>query len=153
MTEEKVLELVITLSIVLFGVGALIFWLKMVFRERREEVAKRFRRKKILRQFNMANFYGLESLGHAQARGNGVLVLTDEELYFLKALPKRETVIPVSSITAVSNPRSHLGKSNLVKLLRVEFENAGKPDAVAFVVDNIDAWTEEVEKIRGKVAA
>jgi len=153
MSDQKILELIITLSVVFLAVGVLVFWLKMVFRDRREEVAKRFRRKKILRQFDMANFYGLESLGRAQARGNGVLVLTQEELYFLKALPRRETVIPVSAITAVSNRRSHLGKSNLVKLLRVEFENSGKPDAVAFAVDDIDAWTREVEQVRAKVSA
>ena len=101
-------------------------------------------------QHNFAHFYGLESLGHFQIRGNGVLVLTSEQLYFLSALPRRELIIPIESITAIKNPRSHLGKSNVVKLLRVEFTaKSGGKDAVAWMVGrDVEAWTEAVESVR-----
>ncbi len=148
MSDRKILELVIVLSVLVFGVTGLTVWLRSVFREMREEVKKRFRRKKILRRHNFAGFFGLESLGHSQVRGNGILVLGEDELYFAKALPRRETVIPLASITDVSNPRSHLGKSNVVKLLRVEFKIQSKQDAAAFAVDDVEAWTAAVEDAR-----
>jgi len=83
-----------------------------------------------------------------QARGNGVLVLSDEELYFLQALPRREFIIPLDSITEVSNPRSHLGKSNMCKILRVNFTAKRKEDAIAWNVDDVEAWTNAVEDAR-----
>lgn len=128
------------------------FWLKRVFRQRRMEVEERFRRQKIIRQYNLAHFYGRESIGHFQAKGNGVLVLTADELYFLQALPKRAFSIPVDTITAVANPRSHLGKSNVAKLVRVDFSSDGKQDAIAWMVgDEVKAWTQAVADAR-KVA-
>ena len=139
MLSDKTIEGIIGISITVFAVGGLLFWLKSVFRKRREEVARRFRRKTILRQHNLAQFFGRESLGHVQARGNGLLVLTGEELYFLQALPRREFVIPIESITEVSNPRSHLGKSNMCKLLRVDFVEKRKDDAIAWNVDDVEA--------------
>ena len=86
MSEQKIIELVIFLSVFAFGGGGLIFWLKSVFRKRREEVENRFRRQKIIRQHSFAHFYGRESIGHFQARGNGVLVMTADEIHFLQAL-------------------------------------------------------------------
>lgn len=149
MSEQKILELIITLASVLIFVTLLVTWLKKIFRERREEVERLFRGKKILLQHNFAHFYGLESIGHFQLRGNGVLVLTADQLYFLKALPKQATVIPVDKITAVKNPRSHLGKSNITKLLRVEFTaDNGEADAVAWMVGkDVDKWTEAVKRL------
>ena len=109
MSEQKIIELVILLSIIALAVGGMIFWLKSVFRKRREEVEQRFRHRKIIRQHNFAHFYGREAIGHLQARGNGILVMTVTEIFFLQALPKREFHIPMDAITKVSNPRSHLG--------------------------------------------
>lgn len=149
MGNEKIIEGAIGLGVTIVVVGGLLFWLKSVFRQRREEVKKRFRRINIIRQHNVAHFYGKESIGHVQARGNGVLVLTADELYFLQALPRREFVIPVGAITKVSNPRSHLGKSNMCKLLRVDFVIKRKEDAIAWNVDDVDAWTKAVEEARG----
>ncbi len=146
MSNQKIIELIIFLCF--FGVlaGGLILWLKSVFRQRRNEVEKLFKGKNIILQHNFAHFYGLESLGHFQNRGNGVLVLTAKQLFFLKALPRREFSIPIESITAVKNPRSHLGKTNIAKLLRVEFTNEkGSSDAVAWMVGkDVEIWTEAV---------
>jgi hypothetical protein len=128
------------------SVGGLIFWLKIIFRERREEVEKRFRQQRIILQHNFAHFYGLQSIGHFQIRGNGILVMTTNELYFLLALPRRELKIPINSILSVSNPRSHLGKSNLCKLLRVDFSSGGKKDAVAWMIGrDFEVWTKVIE--------
>lgn len=75
--------------------------------------------------------------------------MTEKELYFLKALPKRQFRIPIKSITAVSNPRSHLGKTNVAKLLRVDFTKNGQKDATAWMLGNeVDDWTQTLEDIR-----
>ena len=152
MSEREMIDLAIYLGFFAFVGGGLIFWLKSVFRQRREEVEHRFRGEEIIRQHNFAHFYGRESIGHFQAKGNGVLVMTADELYFLKALPKPEFRIPINSITAVSNPRSHLGKTNVAKLLRVDFNSGGEKDAIAWMVgDEVEASTQAVEEAR-KVA-
>ena len=149
MSDQKIIELVIFLSFFAFGGGGLIFWLKSVFRKRRDEVEKRFQGKKIILQHNFAHFYGLESLGHFQAKGNGVLAMTKEELYFLKALPRREFKVPVKTITGISNPRSHLGKTNVAKLLRVDFIIDGRQDAIAWMVGgDVEKWTRAVQDAR-----
>lgn len=148
METQLIIDLVIFFGLFAVIGGGIFIWLKILFKTRREEVEALFVGKEILMQHNFAHFYGLESIGHVQNRGNGVLVLTKDQLYFLKAMPRRELVIPVNAITAVKNPRSHLGKSNMVKLLRVEFNNdKGEMDAVAWMVGkDVDAWTSAVEK-------
>ena len=154
MGEQKIIELVIFLGFFALLGGGMIIWLKKLFRKRREEVESLFKGQKIILQHNFAHFYGLESIGHIQNRGNGVLVLTPDQLFFLKALPRRELLIPLESITAIKNPRSHLGKSNIAKLLRVEFtDESGGKDAVAWMVGgDVKVWTEAVEHARrGKI--
>ena len=150
MNEQKILKIVIFLGYFTLSGGGMILWLKTLFRKRRDEVERLFTGRNIILQHNFTHFYGLESLGYFQIRGNGVLVLTSEQLYFLNALPRRELIIPIESITAIKNPRSHLGKSNIVKLLRVEFTTkSGSKDAVAWMVGrDVEAWTEAVERIR-----
>ncbi len=152
MSEQERLMLVVILSLSAVNIVGFLFWLRKVFRQRREEVEKRFLHQKIMRQHHFAHFYGLESVGFFQMRGNGVLVMTADELYFLLALPRREFRIPLETITSVSNPWSHLGKSNFCKLLRVDFSNGGKKDAIAWMVGrDVDAWTRAVEEARKAV--
>ena len=65
----------------------------------------------ILLQDSGANFFGLESLGGMQLRGNGGLVLTSGCLYFCMLLPRRELKISLEEIEETSLVRSHCGKS------------------------------------------
>lgn len=151
MSKQNLFPIILFIYSVI-SIGGLLFWLKRVFRTRREEVEKRFQGQKIILQHNFAHFYGRESIGHFQIRGNGVLVMTAHELYFLLALPRREFKIPIHNITAVSNPRSHLGKSNICKLLRIDFSNGEKKDAIAWMVGrNVEAWTQAIEDARNAV--
>lgn len=149
MSEQQSIDLILYLGFFAIFGGGMIIWLKILFRQRREEVEAMFREEEIILQHNFAHFYGLESIGHAQAKGNGVLVMTSKELYFLKALPRREYRVPLSAITQVSNPRSHLGKSNVTKLLRVDFIRDGKVDAIAWMVgEEFETWTQAVQEAR-----
>lgn len=88
-----------------------------------------------------ANFFGVESRGRAQLRGNGHLAASHSQILFVMWLPRRELTIPRDRVTAVERTRSHLGKSVGRELLRVGFTNdAGAPDSVAWLVRDLAAW-------------
>ena len=56
--------------------------LKRLFKKRINEIHEKLEKENILIFDDMANFFGLESLGIWKARGNGVLILTEEKLLF-----------------------------------------------------------------------
>lgn len=88
-----------------------------------------------------ANSFGLASAGMAQVRGNGTLVLTGQALVFAQWVPARTVRIPRSAITEVATPRSHLGKSRGVRLLRVAWRtDGGTEDAIGLQVRDLDGW-------------
>jgi hypothetical protein len=94
---------------------------------------------------------GLESRGKGQVRGNGWLVLTDDELLFRQWVPDRETRIPLAAVTAVETPRWWLGKSVGSKLLCVRWRTAeGGEDAMAWNVRDREEWVELIETARGE---
>ena len=88
-----------------------------------------------------ANFFGLESRGPAQIRGNGFLGLSDDELVFVMWLPRRTIRIPRASMSSIDRPRSHLGKTVGHPLLKILFTNAeGQTDSAAWLVRDLGAW-------------
>ena len=97
---------------------------------------------------DMANFFGLESKGALQVRGNGGLVLTRDELCFLPLVGDTPLRIPLRTIRAVSEVRSHLGKTVGRPLLRVEYDGEGGPDAVAWFVKDVSAWQAKLASLQ-----
>ena len=85
---------------------------------------------------DFANFFGLESRGRFQIRGNGCLALGDAQLVFAMWLPRRQLVIKRDRIEAVDTVDSHLGKRIGRPLLHVTFNN----DAAAWFVRDVDRW-------------
>ena len=84
---------------------------------------------------------GLESRGRGQVRGNGWLVLTDDELRFRQWVPDRETRIPLAAVTMVETKRWWLGKSVGSRLLCVRWRTPdGAEDAMAWEVPDLDGW-------------
>src|SRR5258706_16044974 len=78
-----------------------------------------------------ASFFGQESLGGGQGRGNGTLIITGSELVFIRWLPGKEFVIPLKSIAGLETPSSFLGKTRFTPLLKVNFTNDhGQPDSM-----------------------
>ena len=126
---------VVVLVVSILAFVALIVFLAML------PVARRARRLEkelpdgVLRKAN-AQGLGLESRGKGQVRGNGWLVLTEDELRFRQWIPNRETRIPLASITEISTPRSWLGKSVGRKLLMVRWDE----DAMAWNVRDLEGW-------------
>ena len=83
---------------------------------------------------------GLESRGPKQVRGNGRLVLTNDELRFRMFVPDRETRIPLAAVTSVGSERTWLGKWVGRRLLRVRWTTADGDDAMAWEVRDLDGW-------------
>jgi len=119
-----------------------------LFKKRTREIEEQFTGKNILLTSRGANFFGQESKGLGQVRGNGVLLLTDKELYFGMWTPKKELKIPIVAIKSIETPKSFLGKSALRKLLKVVFENyMGDLDAAAWYVKDLVPWSQEIERL------
>ncbi|MCK4818238.1 hypothetical protein KA005_20885 [bacterium] len=124
----------------------LIFWLRKLKKEKMEKVMEKLKGKNLLIMSQGANFFGQKSRGFAQMRGNGVLVLTDEMLFFEMWVPSKELSIPVSSITGVETVRSFLGKTKGWPLLKINFTNESKEaDSAAWLVDRLEEWTKIIE--------
>ena len=141
---------------ILLGVASLValvlalMYLARSLRARgRAAIDTRFPAAEVLLADTFAQSYGQQSRGVTQARGNGALALTNGELFFLLYVPERELRIPLSSITAVTHPRSHLGKTGGVRLLHVAFSSPNGEDAIAWRVPDPDSWKTKMDALRG----
>jgi len=147
------LSLIISIAL---GIFLLLLFLKLIFARVGKQLENRVRLRYPGRNYVMisigANFFGQESSGHKQVRGNGALVLTESELWFTLAIPKREIAIPISSVSNISLVSSFLGKSIFKPLLCVEFENHGSPDAIAWALKNPEAWIDKIQSMMKAVA-
>jgi hypothetical protein len=91
---------------------------------------------------SVANSFGLASGGMRQVRGSGVLALTERELIFVMAIPRRTTRIERSRIRGIEQTTSHLGKTRGRPLLRIRFRGTnGTEDSIAWLVQNLGEWT------------
>jgi hypothetical protein len=117
-----------------------------IFSKRIDEIVQKFSKQGIRIKGN-ANFFGIESHGVMQIRGNGILLLTDAALVFGMFRPKRDFVIPLASIEKIVLARSHLAKTVFQPLLKVYFINEeGDADSVAWWTDNPGEWKNILEK-------
>ncbi len=122
---------------------------KKLFQTRINEILDGFKDKNIILSLNSANFFGQQSRKSTQVRGNGVLILTAEDLYFEMWRPKKILQIPISSVLKIEITKSFLHKSVFRKLLKVVFTNQeGEEDAAAWWVTSLDKWIEELENLK-----
>lgn len=96
-----------------------------------------------------ASFFGQESRGATQMRGNGTLILTAADLIFEMWLPNRQFRIPLRNIQAIENPTSFLGKSRFTPLLKVVYTNdQGAADSMAWQVSDLSGWMHLINEAR-----
>jgi hypothetical protein len=126
----------------------LLLWLRTARRRALAEAESYLAARTVLMRDGACSF-GRESHGVTQIRGNGILALTDTELWFRMLLPARTTTVPVSAITAIETPRSHLGKGTIRPLLKVRFTTDHGEDAIAWSVANLDRWIAKLEQLTG----
>ena len=107
----------------------------------------------ILLQDSGANFFGLESLGGMQLRGNGGLVLTSGCLHFFMLFPRREMLISLEEIEETSLVRSHCGKSVFRDLLKVTYRvqrgGVRGRESAAWYVRDAAGWNRAIDAARG----
>jgi len=109
---------------------------------------RRYRADAILASEYGANSFGLASKGKLQARGNGALLLTANELCFLQVVPEVEIVIPLAAIRSTSFTRTHLGKATPFKLLKIQFDQGGGEDVLAVMVRHPGSFQQAIEEAR-----
>ena len=118
------------------------------FESRLNDVMENFKDEHVIRVFGRANFFGQESLGVGQVRGNGVLVLTDTELYFELWYPTKIVRIPITSIQRIDTPISHLTKTRFKELLKVFFTNEKhQDDSAAWLITHLREWKDALEQL------
>ncbi|CAG37077.1 hypothetical protein [Desulfotalea psychrophila] len=138
---------------VLLVVGFVVLLLKMdkIRKGSRETLAKRYSSGDILCHDNFAEYFGMEVFKGKQTRGNGVLVLAQRELYFLRLQPKMELCIPLKKIKRCVTPSSFLGKSINKRLLKIEFQDEdGALNAVAWYVVDLERFVTALNLQRKK---
>lgn len=142
---------------ILLGVGALVLvlalltrWLKARMRSTGEaKVQARYGAAPPLRSSPTALFFGLQSRGRAQLRGNGVLALAPHELWSSPFAGADAIEIPIASILEVDTATSHLGKwIGGRPLLRVRFRRGDDDDVAAWLVDDLAGWLAAIERAR-----
>ncbi len=127
---------------------ALYIRLLLIIKDRTNTALNLVKRHKIFLMEKAANFFGQESKGMAQQRGNGILILTDKGIFFEMWLPKKSIQIPLSSIIEADKTNSFLGKTKLRPLLRIHFfSERGIEDKVAWLIKDPDKWIFRINKI------
>jgi hypothetical protein len=122
--------------------------LRRVARQREQAMRQRFPNARMI--VRGANFFGQQSKGVIQLRGNGTLVITDTNLVFEGWMPRAEHSIPLNRITAIETPRSFLGKSIISPLLKVVYRTeAGGEDAMAWSVPDLAAAKAQLDQVLG----
>lgn len=111
--------------------------------------ARPFPDKDVLFQDNGANCFGVKSEGALQIRGNGILCLSPDLLWFRMWLPDREVTVPVSAILETGQRTSFLGKTKGLPLLWVRFVNEeGEEDEAAWLVRDVAGLQRTLEQAR-----
>jgi hypothetical protein len=133
------------ITFVIGSIVAVVLWVKALLRRAGERLDALLGEPIRLRD-PMANFFGLESIGPVQVRGNGSLGLDRDTLAFVLAMGRREPlVIPRANIRKLETRRMHLGKSVGRDLLTVHYVNAaGQPDVAAWYVRDVERWLAEL---------
>lgn len=96
---------------------------------------------------DMATFLGLSSKGPVQLRGNGTLVLLDDELAFGQWFPRTTIRIPLRDVIEVDAAKSHLGKTLFTPLLRVHWRIDAGEETVAWRVRDPSGWIADLKAL------
>ena len=123
--------------------------IKFPFKKRKREILAKFQKEEILEISLFSNFYGIASKKFKQIRGNGVLILTKDEIFFGMFIPKIEIKIPLNSIIEIKTPKWFLGKTRFRPTLAIVFINEeGKADSAAWEIRNLEKWKTKINQIK-----
>lgn len=138
-------------GLLLVGMAVVFTRMRKIRREYRETLAKRYDSKDILCHDNLAHYLGKDSVEGKQSRGKGVLVLAQDELYFLQLHPRQEFCISLKRIKRVVTPTKFLDIVSPNPLLQVNFqEEDGTLSSVAWRMRDVTTFTEFLKTQRKK---
>ena len=138
---------------VILVIGSVLIFVRMrkIRKEYRETLAKKYNPGDIICHDNSADYLGMESFKGKQVRGRGILVLSHNELYFLKLFPRIELCIPLKRIKRCVTTRNFLGKSIQKTLLKVDFKDEdGALSSVAWHVRDLVTFENSLKLQREK---
>ena len=147
------LVLLVVAGVVFVFVGVPAITLRFLARSLESRIAAAIPADEIVLKDLRAITFGVQSKGGFQGRGNGALVLTRQELWFSRAVLRRDLRIPLDAITEVTTVRSHLGKTYFRGLLRVSFRTQDMTDADAWHVTDLAAWRAKLAELLPTTAA
>ena len=81
-------------------------------------------------------------------RGNGLLVLTEEELQFWMWTSDKRLTIPLSGITLIDTVRKFAGRWGRLPMLHIKFHSAGEILETAWILTNAQSWVEEIKGLK-----
>ena len=149
--DLDVIELLVVVVVGFVVIAALVLGiLSYVFTKVKKRsqavIDERFDKSDVVLADPMANFFGQQSKGLAQVRGNGALVLTKEKLWFRMVVPEKELEIPLACITMVKSDVWFLKKTKGRPLLIVEYDRGWGPDAGGWLVRDLESWMEALKR-------
>ncbi len=145
---DVLIPIAIVTAALLVGIVILVAVLRSAAKRSRARLEQALGGSTVLVEDSMANFFGLQSRGVVQGRGNGALVLTSDALGFMLMLGKQPLLIRRSTIQKIDTVRSHLGKTIGRSLLAVHFTNdAGEADLAVWYVRDLRRWLDALGRI------
>ncbi|MCC3144087.1 hypothetical protein LJ207_01990 [Halanaerobium sp. Z-7514] len=113
--------------------------------KRAEELFRNYHKDRIIYFSKEVDYLGRESTGKSKIVKNGSLLLTSDELHFVRWMPKEELVIPLENIKKIEEVESFLGRNKNKPLLKIEFNGEnGNTDSAAWEIDNMHVWKESL---------
>ncbi len=129
----------------------LILFLRRLSRKALTQAMENWESEGVILSERVSNFFGRESAGYAQVRGNCAFLLTEAGLRHLMWSPRRQLTINWDKVRKAEKVKYHLGKTKLRHLVKVHFINEkGEPDSAAWYVRNVELW---IEAINGRAQA
>jgi len=147
-------SVIIIISAIVLFIGifvALFYMLANKLKMHEKNLREKFSDRLIFLSSAGANFAGQKSKGLMQVRGNGALLLVEDQIYFKMLVPDREIVIPIDMITGIRKANGFLGKTKGIPLIVVEFTNEeNRSDEAGWWVRNVDEWINSINELRNK---
>ena len=140
-----VISVVAFIIVIALFLAVLAGFLRKLMKKAEQKAITLWETEGVLRVEKSANFFGVESRGMGQVRGNSVLMLTGKGLRNMMWLPSREFGVDWETVRKVEIVKSHLGKSKLAPLVKVHFTNEkGESDSAAWLVKDTSGIIDDI---------
>ncbi len=145
--ELGILITLVTLVIVGVIIGVTLLILSRVSRTQIAKAREQF--PQALAVLN-ANFSGLTADPGVRLRGNGILVITRDELYFKQWVTNREFRVPTRALQSVELVQNFMGRWSFSPILKVNFTSEGGQAAIGWQVRDAEGIKQQIEALMKK---